>query len=159
MAKSWNGEVLTIDLGNDNREIFDCSRLPASIYVSCASAKHGIAQKLGDAKSGATPAERIAEAREVWDGLVDGNWNRKSGSDGIDLMPRAFEILASEATKKGAKVPKDAASKWLDAYRQLTAEKQAEARKKPGVKAAIETARNEKRLGAIGADGEVFTPF
>ena len=158
---SWTGkDVIEIRYGNGSVFTGDCMTLPENIYQPCDAARHGIAQKLGDAKSGGTAAEKYAEVLLIWDSMKgpgrgngEGSWNRKGQSGGVEsFVERAYEILAQTAGQK----PEQAAA-WFEAYKTMPEEKQAEIRAKGFMKAAIESARAEKKLAGSATD-KTFNP-
>ena len=75
-------------------EPFDCSELPAPVYVSCAASQHGIKQKMADSlaltaelKETTTVKDAINTLTELWlqlkgnaDNNIDGSWNATSRS-------------------------------------------------------------------------------
>lgn len=149
---SWDGDTLRIAYNNGSIFWANCQQLPESIYQSCAAARHGIAQKLGDAKSGGSAAEKLTEVELIWDSLLNGDWNRKA--DVSAFIEAAFEILAASAGMP------EKATVWLDAYHGLTAEGKEEARKKPAIAAAITQAKAQSRLSNLEDDAEdAFNPF
>lgn len=137
---TWNGAVITITYGNGKKFVGDCDTLPESIYVDCAAARHGIGQKLGDAKSGGTADQKYNEVLEIWAALVGGSWNRK-GDSGIETIRRAYEIIATGLGKS-----LDQAATWFQEYADADENRRAEIRAKPHMKSAIATARAEKNL-------------
>ena len=149
----WNKNVITITYGNGSVFTGDCEKLPKNIWADCDAARHGIAQKLGDAKSGGTAAEKFAEVSEIWPALLAGNWNRRGTSGGVEAyMERAYQILAVSAKQKPAQ-----AKEWYDAYLAMPEAKQTEVRAKPFMKAAIDSARAEKKLATPESD-KPFNP-
>ena len=152
---SWTKKD-TIEIRYGNGSVFtgDCLELPEGVYTPCDAARHGIAQKLGDAKSGGTASEKYAEVLEIWANLKGGSWNRKGTTGGVAIfIGPAYLILAEKAGATEAQ-----ASEWLEAYLEMSEERQAEIRAKPFMKAAIETARaNAKMAVATGGD-KPFNP-
>lgn len=66
--------------------------LPASVFIDCDAAQHGMKQKLGDAESGGTPAEKYAEVQVIWESLKAGEWNRTVS---IDRTPEILEAVGA----------------------------------------------------------------
>ena len=152
----WNGASIVIKYGNGSVFTGDTSELPEAIFIDTASARHGLQQKLGDAKSGGTAGEKYAEVLLIWDALKNGDWHRRGSGEGVEaLMERAFVILA-ESAKMAEK-----AEAWFAAYSELSEEEKETTRSKPAIKAAIEKAKAEKRLAGKVGDGEEgdFDPF
>ena len=148
----WNadGTIMSAKYGNGAVLECDTGKLPANIWAPCALARHGLAQKIGDAKSGGTAAEKFAEATEIWASLCNGEFNRR-GREGIDLMPFVWELLA----KGDAKL----AGRWAAEYAKLTDEEQAKVRAKPGVKAALDRVRADRRLAGQTTGDKPFDPM
>lgn len=146
----WNGETIHITYGNGQKFAGDCAKLPESIYRPCAAARHGIAQKLGDAKSGGTAAEKFAEVQAIWQNMLGGLWNRRAEGAGIDaLMPRAYEIIAGLMGKAS-----DVAAVWLQEYLEADETRKEEIRAKPHMKSAINQARAERALSGVDVEDE-----
>lgn len=146
----WNGDVIKIAYGNGARFEEDCMSLPESIYQPCAAARHGIAQKLGDAKSGGTAAEKFAEVQAIWQNMLGGLWNRRAEGAGIDaLMPRAYEIIAGLMGKSA-----DIAAAWFKEYLGADEARKEEIRAKPHMKSAINQARAERALSGVDVDDD-----
>jgi len=144
----------TIEIKYGNGLVFtgDCLDLPEDIYQPCAAARHGIAQKLGDAKSGGTAAEKHAEVVEIWASLLGNAWNRRATGAGVEaLIERAYAILAGKAGQ-----PEAQAEVWYEQYLEMDEAKREMVRAKPFMKAAIEAARAERKLG--GTTTEEFNP-
>ena len=137
---TWVGNVLTLAYGNGAKLVADCGKLPETIFVSCDAARHGIAQKLGDAKSGGTAAEKFAEASAIWDSLLAGSWNRK-GEMGLEIILRAYQIIAGNLGKS-----EDQAAVWMQEYVEADQNRRDEIRSKPHMKSAIAQVRLERNL-------------
>jgi hypothetical protein len=151
---SWTGKTIEIVYGNGKKFAGDCGELPESIFVDCPAARHGITQKLGDAKSGGTAQEKYEEVLEIWGNLKGGSWNRRGNSGNLEeLVERAYEILAETAGQ-----PATQAGVWYKGYQEAGEEKQAEIRAKGFMKAALDTARAEKKLSANTTGGAAFNP-
>jgi len=141
----WNGDVITIKYGNGETFNGDCTGLPQEIYQPCAAARHGIGQKLGDAKSGATAGAKFIEVQKIWASLMAGQWNRRGEGVGVDsLMPRAYQILAESMHR-----PQEDADAWLAEYMGKTDDEKAVIRAKPHNAAAINRARSERALAGL----------
>jgi hypothetical protein len=149
----WKGQSIEIVYGHGETWAGDCSKLPKSIFEDCAAARHGIAQKLGDAKSGGTSKEKIAEVREIWAGMLTGSWNRKAQSTLVEIVERAYAIIA-----EGLGKPKAQADAWFQQYLDADEEKQAEIRAKPHMKAALQQARTERSLADVEESDGDFDP-
>ena len=149
----WNGTSITVTYGNGQKFVGDTSKLPASVWLDCPAARHGLTQKLGDAKSGGTASEKFAEVKEIWASLLTGSWNRRAATDTSELILRAYHILAHKAGVKA-----EQADDWFQQYQGMTEERQAEVRNKAFMKAALEAAKAEKRLVAAGTV-DTDTPF
>jgi hypothetical protein len=106
-------------------------------------AVHGLAQKVGDAYSGAdNPTEAIAAAREVWGNLTRGVFNgRSSGTGGIvaEAVARIKGISVEDAAAAIGGLDEDA----LDALK-----------KNARVKAMIAVIKGERAAAKAGADGD-----
>jgi hypothetical protein len=152
---SWTSkDAIEIRYGNGAVFSGDCTELPENIYTPCDAARHGIAQKLGDAKSGGTAGEKHAEVVEIWAALKGGSWNRKGTTGGVAVfIGPAYLILAEKA---GA--TEEQAAEWLEAYLAMSEERQAEIRAKPFMKAAIETARANAKMAVATGGGKAFDP-
>lgn len=137
---SWVGNVLTLQYGNGAKLVADCDKLPESVFRPCDAARHGIGQKLGDAKSGGTAAEKFTEASAIWENLLAGSWNRK-GEMGLEIILRAYEIIAAGLGKS-----EDQAATWMQEYVGADQNRRDEIRSKPHMKSAIAQARLEKNL-------------
>ena len=147
----WFGNTIVIDYSNGSRFEGDCDSLPPSIFEDCAAARHGIQQKLGDAKSGGTASEKFDEVQVIWQGLMQGEWNRKArGVDVEALMPDVFKALAESAGQASK------AQAWLKQYEGLDDAEREEVRKKKAVKAMIDKIKAERRLAG---NSEEFNPF
>jgi hypothetical protein len=143
---------ISIAYGNGQEFVGQFSDLPESIFVDCAASRHGIAQKLGDAKSGGSASEKFEEVQAIWEGLKKGEWNRKGdrGAGIEELMASVFQALAEsagQAKKAGA---------WLKQYQDLDDAGREEVRKKKAVKAMIDKIRAERKLAT---NSEEFNPF
>jgi hypothetical protein len=146
---SWTGDVISIVYGHGETFVGDCATLLENVYVSCDASRHGIAQKLGDAKSGGTSREKIAEVREIWANLVAGEWNRKGEQGGIDsIMPEVFQTLDAKN-----------AEAWTKRYLGLDEEGREKIRSQPAIKTAINKVKADRKLKAIEAGTEEFDPF
>lgn len=146
----WAGDTINIVYGNGAKFEGDCLKLPKEIYQPCAAARHGIAQKLGDAKSGGLPQEKFSEVQAIWQSLMDGAWNRRAEGASIDtLMPRAYEIIALAMGR-----PATAAAAWLQEYMTADETKKEEIRGKSYMKRAINQARAERALRGVDVDSE-----
>lgn len=137
---SWKGDTITIQYGNGDSFVGNCADLPEKVYVSCEAARHGIGQKLGDAKSGGTAAQKFAEVKAIWAGLLGGDWNRR-GETGLEIILRAYQIIANGLGKTD-----DQAAAWFQEYDEADAERREEIRAKPHMKQAIAAARLERNL-------------
>jgi hypothetical protein len=146
---SWAGDVISVVYGHGETFTGDCASLPENVYQSCDAARHGIAQKLGDAKSGGTSREKIAEVREIWANLVAGEWNRKGEQGGIDaIMPEVFATLDASN-----------AEAWTKRYLGLDEEGREKIRSQPAIKTAINKVKADRKLKEIEAGTEEFDPF
>jgi hypothetical protein len=146
---SWAGDVISVVYGHGETFVGDCATLPKNIYTPCDAARHGIAQKLGDAKSGGTSREKHAEVLEIWANMVAGEWNRKGEQGGIDaLMPEVFQTLDAKA-----------ADGWMKKYLALDEEGREKIRNQPAIKTAIGKVKADRKLRAIEAGTEEFDPF
>ncbi len=151
----WNGATLHIDYAKAKlTRDYDMSKLPANVWIDCAAARHGMEQKFGDAKSGDTFGKEKAEMCDrIYDGMLGGSWNLKGDGGSVEaLIERAYQILATQAKQKPAQ-----AKAWYEQYQAMDEEGQAKVKAKPFMKAAIDAARAEKKLGANATD-ETFNP-
>jgi hypothetical protein len=144
----WDGDVITIRYeGGIPAFTGDCGKLPQSIYQPCAAARHGIAQKLGDAKSGGTAREKRAEVEAIWAALMAGQWRRgrEGAVEETVLLARALAIVARAKGLTG-RAATEAAEKWLKKVLGLSPEDRDTFMRKSGFKAALNAARAEIRL-------------
>lgn len=147
----WVDSTIVISYSNGRTFEGDCDELPSTIFEDCAAARHGIQQKLGDAKSGGSAAEKFDEVQVIWQGLMQGEWNRKArGVDVEALMPDVFKALAESAGQASK------AQAWLKQYEGLDEGEREEVRKKKAVKAMIDKIKAERRLAG---NSEEFNPF
>ncbi len=148
---TWFDDTIVIDYANGRQFRGNCLELPTAVFEACAAARHGIAQKLGDAKSGGTASEKFEEVVLIWTGLMAGEWNRRGGGS-EDLMPVVFERLAVQAKQAPEK-----AAEWLEAYRAMSEDERAEARNKKAIKAMLALIKAERKAAPDG-DGD-FDPL
>jgi hypothetical protein len=78
----------------------DLSKYPASIYVACDASDHGMKQKFGDAASGGTAEEKLAEVKAIHASLMDGKWERTSTPDLTPIICEAIARLQKKPLKK-----------------------------------------------------------
>lgn len=142
---SWQQDIINIAYGNGQIFMGDCNTLPANIYQPCDASRHGISQKLGDAKSGGTASEKYAEVLEIWSGLQAGNWNRKGGTDET-VIRDAYLVLAHQAGMKG-KAAEEKAATWFTAFQALNLEGKDRVLSKDAVKLAIQKVKADRKLG------------
>jgi hypothetical protein len=146
-AIDFNGDVITIAYGNGSVFTGDCSTLPAEIYTPCAAARHGIAQKLGDAKSGGTAAEKYAEVLVIWGNLESGEWNRRGEGGGLDaIIADVFKLLDPKKVEA-----------WMQKWSACSDDEKAEIAGKPAIKAAINKVKADRRMSRT--DVEEADPF
>ena len=146
----YDGSVLVVKYGNGTEFRGDTSVLPQIAFVDCAAARHGLKQKLGDAKSGGTMAEKLAEVKLIWSNLLTGDWNRKGEASGTEnLMPEVFVVLAGGDEEK--------AMNWLEKWEGLSAEGKEVVSAKPDVKAALQKVKADRKLA--GMDMDEADPF
>lgn len=152
---TWKQDVITITYGSGQVFTGDCATLPPNIYQACDSARHGIGQKLGDAKSGGTASEKYAEVLEIWSGLQAGSWNRKGGTD-ESLIQAVYLILAHAAGLKG-KQAEEKAHGWFTAWQQMDEEQRDKVRAKDFFKTALAKAKADRKV--LKPEGEAeFDP-
>lgn len=143
---SFDGSILSIVYGHGETLRLDTADLPPSVWQDCDAARHGLMQKMGDAKSGGTSREKAAEVAVIWQSLLGGDWNRRGESGGLDaIMPEVFQLL--DAGKADA---------WMAKWAACTDEQKAEIAAKPAVKAAINKVKADKRLNRVD---EAVDPF
>lgn len=141
----WAGDTIKIAYGNGAKFEADCTKYPPSIYVPCAAARHGIAQKFGDAKSGGTAAEKFAEVQLIHASLLGGDWNRKGEGGSVEmLMPEVWKVLAGGDDKKAAA--------WQAKWDALTDEGKETILAKPDVKTALVKVKAERKLAGLESD-------
>jgi hypothetical protein len=154
---SWTGDVINIAYGNGEKFDGDCLTLPKTIYQPCDASRHGIAQKLGDAKSGGTASEKYAEVLEIWAGMQAGNWNRKGGMD--DTIIQAVYLILAHATGLKGKAAEEKAGVWFASWQQMTEADRDKVRAKDYFKAALKKAKADKGIkSADFDDGGQFDP-
>lgn len=141
---TWKQDVITITYGSGQVFTGDCATLPPNIYQACDSARHGIGQKLGDAKSGGTASEKYEEVLEIWSGLKAGSWNRKGGSD-ESLIQAAYVILAHAAGLKG-KTADEKAAGWFAAWQGMDEQARDKVRAKDFFKTALAKAKADRKV-------------
>ena len=77
LSKKWNEKnpnVLMIEeLETKETLSFDLHKYPKEVQANFA--KHGMAQKLGDAAAGKNGQEAVDSIMKVHEGLMSGNWN------------------------------------------------------------------------------------
>ena len=141
----WTGDVIHIAYGNGSKFETDCTKYPPHIYTPCAAARHGIAQKFGDAKSGGTAAEKYAEVQLIHTSLLGGDWNRKGEGGSVELlMPEVWMVLAAGDEEK--------AEAWQAKWEALSAEGKDVVLAKPDVKTALVKVKAERKLAGLEVD-------
>jgi hypothetical protein len=152
---SWNGDIITIAYGNGQTFTGDCSTLPRNIYQACDAARHGISQKLGDAKSGGTASEKFEEVQAIWAGLKAGNWNRRGTGD-ESLIQDVYRILAQAAGLKG-KAAEEKVSSWFAQWQTMSEADRDKVRAKDFFKSALAKAKADRKVIRPEANGD-FDP-
>lgn len=116
----------------------DLKALDEALQLKCAL--HGLGQKLGDAKSGGTPAEKYAMASRIRDALLNGEWEVTADRDDSEV------VIAAVARVKGVAVKE--VQDALEAAEDKKA-KVAEWRSNARVKAMIYTIKAERAAEAV----------
>lgn len=144
---SFEQSVLVITYGHGETLRLDTADLPENVWLDCAAARHGLMQKMGDAKSGGTSREKAEEVRAIWQNLIGGDWNRRGESGGLDaIIEEVFGIL--DPARIG---------EWMAKWAKCSEEQKAEIAAKPAVKAAINKVKADRRMAK--ADTEDADPF
>lgn len=74
LEKKIEGAVVSIkEITTDTQMVFDFSKLPAEIQAKLGP--FGLSHKLGDAASASHGQEAVDDIKQVWDGLMKGDWS------------------------------------------------------------------------------------
>lgn len=107
------GTVLTVEYPTIGKKFtVDYSKYGQPVQV-CALA-HGYKQKFGDAASGGTPAEKLAEVNAIHASLLAGEWERTAT---VDLTP-----IICEAVARIKRVPLGKISKIAEGHEEMVKE-------------------------------------
>lgn len=137
---SVNGPVVTVEYPTIGKSVScDTSKLPQNVQFDAMI--HGVKQKLGDAESGKSPAEKFAMASRIVENMLAGEWELTATRDDTEII--------CEAIAKLKKVKLSAVKESLeDLDEEERATKLKEWRAHPKVKAAIAQIRAERAAEA-----------
>lgn len=147
---TWEDTTIVVSYPSIGKEFRgNAAELPPEVFQDCLAARHGLAQKLGDAASGGSPSEKWEAVQGIWTSLKAGEWARRPGrSLDEDLVREAFLILAL-AKGHTPKVAEKSATELTKKFYALPPDGQKAIKEKAAFKAALDKARAERRIAAI----------
>lgn len=93
------GTLVTLEYPTLGKSVaVDYEKLTADMQL--AAALHGIGQKLGDAKSGGTPAEKYEMACRIRDSLYAGSWTLSDREENFETVIEAVAKIKGFTVEK-----------------------------------------------------------
>lgn len=109
-----NGTVLTVQYPTIGKQ-FSVDFAKYSDKMRAAAMVHGFKQKFGDAASGGTPEEKLAEVRAIHESLMNDEWERTGERDMTAVICEAVSRLKKiplPKILKAAEVAPDQVKEW-----------------------------------------------